>query len=84
MEILKKHLLKFSDNMSTEEPSENIENNLFFSFLDAMFCVISKYDSQILNICETVRCICMYRNIYYKKIIIFFFVTHAPKVTFFM
>lgn len=59
MEILRKQLLKvpttLKNNDSTEQSSENIAEKTFFIFLDSMFDIISKYDPQLLNICETVR-----------------------------
>lgn len=47
MEILKKKLLKVQNTI------QNVENNTF-SFLNAMFHILSKCDTQILDLCETV------------------------------
>jgi len=62
MEILRKKLMNtlknlqsntsVQDNIFEHSSTSTIENT--FSFLDAMFNILNKYDPQILNICETV------------------------------
>lgn len=52
MEIFRKQL----PNKFNNEPSlDGVVENTFFSFLDAMFNTLSKYDPQTLYISETVR-----------------------------
>lgn len=58
MEILRKELLKVP--MDMHDPYNNLED-IYFSFLNAMFNILSKYDPQLLDICETV----IITNIYY-------------------
>lgn len=48
MEILKKKLLKVQNTI------QNLEINTF-SFLNAMLHILSKCDTQILDLCETVK-----------------------------
>lgn len=62
MEILRKKLLNtFSNSPNNTSVQDDIEHsstdtieNTFFTFLDAMFNILMKYDHRILNICETV------------------------------
>lgn len=58
MEILRKELLKAATNcqnsISIDQYSERTLENTFLNFFDAMFNILSKYDPQVLDICETV------------------------------
>lgn len=64
MEILRKELLKELTNLQNSIPidqnSERALENTFLDFFDAMFNILSKYDPQVLDICETVSFICFY------------------------
>jgi len=63
MEILRKQLLNaytnlqnnssVRDNTFKHSSTSSVENT-FFTFLDTMFIILSKFDSEILIICETV------------------------------
>jgi len=58
MEVFRRKLLKEPIDLQNNFPieqSENIVENTFVTFLNAMLNTASKYDPQILNICETVR-----------------------------
>lgn len=58
MEILRNKLLKFSivQNMNPiEQHFKNTVEDIFNSFIYSMFDIISKYDNQLMDICETVR-----------------------------
>lgn len=61
MEILRKQLLQLHSNLQNNLPSnqsyENNVENTYFTFLRAMLNILSKYDPQVLSICETVRSI---------------------------
>lgn len=70
MEVFRRKMLKvptdFRNNFSIEQ-SEIIVENTYITFLNAMLNASSKYDPQILNICETVR----YFYFFYKLYFIF-------------
>lgn len=60
MEILRKKL----SNVPVEQNLNSIEQSLeitvehtFTTFIDSLFDILHNYDIQLLNICETVRCI---------------------------
>lgn len=55
MEIFRKQLLKLPNNLNNETSLDSVVENTFFSFLDAMFNTLSKYDPQTIYISETVR-----------------------------
>jgi len=57
MEVFRIKILKVPTDLQINfsiEQSEIVENT-YVTFLNAMLNIISKYDPQILNICETVR-----------------------------
>lgn len=58
MEILRNKLLKESTNTQNDEPREQLfmdtMQNTFLNFLHSLFSIISKYDGQLLDICDTV------------------------------
>lgn len=60
MEILKRKLIEMPTN--SQNTFENSEDNIYFRFLDAIFNILSKCDSEILDLCETVIF-----KIYFKK-----------------
>jgi len=58
MEIFRRKILKVPTDLQfnvTIEQSEVTIENTYISFLNAMLNTSSKYDPQIVNICETVR-----------------------------
>jgi len=58
MEVFRRKILKVPINLQNNfsiEQSEIIVENTYVTFLNAMLNLSSKYDPQILNICETVR-----------------------------
>jgi len=58
MEVFRRKMLKVQtdiQNTFSIEQSEIIVENTFITFLNAMLNTSSKYNPQILNICETVR-----------------------------
>lgn len=63
MEVFRKTILNIPTNFQNNvyfEQSENIVENTYITFLNAMLITSSKYDPQMINICETVRYFSMY------------------------
>lgn len=65
MEVFRRKILKvptdLQNNFSIEQ-SEIIAENTYVTFLNSMLNISSKYDPQILNICETVRYFILFVN----------------------
>lgn len=60
MEVLRKKLCNDSTNFHNQFSGyqqfvENTVGDIAYKFLDTTFNILSKYDLQILSICETVR-----------------------------
>lgn len=67
MEVFRRTILNVPTNIQNNvyfEQSENIVENTYITFLNAMLITSSKYDPQMINICETVRYFSIY-IIYY-------------------
>jgi len=66
MEVFRRTILKVPTNLKNYfciERSENIVENTYNTFLNAMLTTSSKYDPQMINICETVRYFFIYKCI---------------------
>lgn len=60
MEILRNKLLKVPVILNMNSIEQCFENNvedIFTTFIGSMFDILSKYDIQLISICETVRLI---------------------------
>lgn len=55
MEVLRTKLKPTNlENSLSIESFENLIENTFFSFLNAMLIILNNYDTQVIYICETV------------------------------
>lgn len=76
MEVFRKRILNVPTNFQNNvyfEQSENIVENTYITFLNAMLITSSKYDPQMINICETVRYFSIYIYILYNFLILFIY-----------
>lgn len=59
MEILRRKLLELpknvQENTSIEQSSKSFIESIHFTFIDAMFNILSKCDFEVLDLCETVK-----------------------------